>query len=58
MTRHLSISMGGKGKEKVGEGGTGLLDDVGVPGGDGIFVNRVSAEYRAKYDGRERKLLV
>jgi len=50
--------MGGKGKEKVGEGGTGLLDDVGVPGGDGVFVNRVSAEYRAKYDGRERELLV
>ena len=54
---HHSV-MGEKGKKKVGEGGTGLLDDVGVPGGDGIFVNRVSAEYRAKYDGRERELLV
>ena len=50
--------MGEKGKKKVGERGTGLLDDVGLPGVDSIFVNRVSAEYRAKYDGRERKLLV
>ena len=45
-------------KKKVFVGGTGILGAIHVPGGGGVFVNSVSGEYREKYEGQNRKLLV
>ena len=38
-------------RKKVVVGGTGILGNIHVPGGGGVFVNSVSGEYWAKYEG-------